>query len=162
MDIKIRKVTLEDFEAVVAVEAECFPQAEAATRESLEDRIKVFDGSFFVAEDGERIIGFVNGCVSNERTIGDEMFRDASLHDPQGNYQSIFGLDVIPEYRNRGIAARLMEHIINASQLAGRKGVILTCKEHLIKYYSKFGFENMGISASQHGGAEWYDMVLEF
>ncbi|MDD4297169.1 MAG: GNAT family N-acetyltransferase, partial [Ruminiclostridium sp.] len=45
---------------------------------------------------------------------------------------------------------------------ANRKGLILTCKEHMIDYYSKFGFKNKGISNSQHGGAVWYDMILEF
>ncbi|MEA3423416.1 MAG: GNAT family N-acetyltransferase, partial [Bacillota bacterium] len=31
-------------------------------------------------------------------------------------------------------------------------------KEHLVHYYSKFGFANEGISESAHGGAAWYDM----
>ena len=40
--------------------------------------------------------------------------------------------------------------------------MILTCKEELIPYYEQFGFENRGLSASVHGGAAWYDMVLTF
>ncbi|WP_313885187.1 GNAT family N-acetyltransferase [Clostridium sp. DJ247] len=64
--------------------------------------------------------------------------------------------------RKKGIAPQLMNHLIEVSRLAGRKGVILTCKEKLIHYYSKFGFENKGISKSKHGGSEWYDMILEF
>ena len=162
MDIQIRQVNLEDLDAVTRVEAECFPEAEAATRESLEQRIRSFEESFFVAEDDGSIIGFVNGCVTNERTISDEMFSNVSLHNPRGEYQAIFGLDVVPAYRNRGIAALLMKHIISESRVNGRRGVILTCKENPIRYYSKFGFENMGLSDSQHGGAVWYDMLLEF
>ena len=38
--------------------------------------------------------------------------------------------------------------------------VILTCKQEKIPYYQKFGFQNRGVSASEHGGAVWYDMVL--
>ncbi|WP_409227163.1 GNAT family N-acetyltransferase [Gudongella sp. SC589] len=162
MDVRIRKVTEEDLEEVVSVEAECFPQAEAATRESLENRIRTFPDSFFAAEADNRIIGFVNGCVTDERTIRGEMFSDSNLHNPQGDYQAIFGLDVIPEYQRQGIAAMLMEHMIEESKKSGRKGVILTCKDKLIKYYEKFGFENLGVSDSQHGGATWYDMILEF
>ena len=26
----------------------------------------------------------------------------------------------------------------------------------------KFGYKNMGVSESVHGGAVWYDMILEF
>ena len=40
--------------------------------------------------------------------------------------------------------------------------MILTCKKHLIDFYSGFGFVNCGISKSVHGGAVWYDMELDF
>ena len=162
MDVKIRRVTKEDLNAVAEVEAICFPEAEAATKASFEQRIKTFPESFFVAEIEGRIIGFINGCIINETSIYDELFSDATLHVPDGDYQTIFGLDVIPEYRSQGIAAQLMNHMIKVSRLEGRKGVILTCKEKLIRYYSKFGFENKGLSKSEHGGSEWYDMILEF
>lgn len=161
-DISIRLVTMEDLDAVTAVEAECFPSAEAATRESFKQRIQTFPESFFVAVHDGRIIGFINGCVTDERTIRDEMFEDSSLHNPAGCYQSIFGLDVIEAYRCHGIAAKLMEHMIEDARMRGRKGLILTCKDRLIHYYAKFGYQNLGVSASVHGGAVWYDMVLEF
>ena len=47
MDVTIRQAVAEDLEAVAKVEAGCFPQAEAATKESLEQRIKIFPESFF-------------------------------------------------------------------------------------------------------------------
>ena len=162
MDIKIRNVTIEDLNAVAEVEAICFPAAEAASKSSFEQRIKIFPESFFVAEVDEKIIGFVNGCITDEKTISDEMFSNSDLHIPNGGYQAIFGLDVIPEYQKQGIAAQLMKHIIKISKSSGRKGVILTCKDKLIHYYAKFGFENKGISNSKHGGSIWYDMILEF
>ena len=108
------------------------------------------------------IIGFINGCIINGTVIYDELYEDCTLHIPDGDYQTIFGLDVIPDYRNLGIAAQLMNYMIEVSRLAGRKGVILTCKEKLIHYYAKFGYVNKGISESVHGGAKWYDMILEF
>ncbi|SFD29291.1 GNAT family N-acetyltransferase [Clostridium uliginosum] len=162
MDIKIRQAFIEDLDEVTKVEANCFPEAEAATKTSLEERIKTFQESFFVAEADGKIIGFINGCVINETVIYDELYIDSKLHIPNGDYQTIFGLDVIPEYRNQGIAAQLMNYMIEVSRAAGRKGVILTCKEKLIHYYTKFGYKNKGISKSVHGGAEWYDMILEF
>lgn len=162
MNINIRRVSLEDLDAISEVEASCFLEAEAATKASFERRIKTFPESFFVAELDEKIIGFINGCVTNEMTIYDELFSDATLHIPNGDYQAIFGLAVISDYQNHGIAAQLMNHMIEVSRLAGRKGVILTCKEKLIHYYSKFGFINKGVSKSEHGGSLWYDMILEF
>lgn len=162
IEITIRPVTVQDLDTITAVEAECFPPAEAATRESFAHRIQAFPECFFVAVHNNEIIGFINGCATDERTIHDEMFEDSTLHNPTGCYQSIFGLDVIEKYRCQGIAAALMNHLIEDARTKGRKGLILTCKDRLIHYYAKFGYRNLGVSASVHGGAVWYDMILEF
>lgn len=84
------------------------------------------------------------------------------MHNPQGDYQAVFGLNVLPAYRRNGYAAMLMQTLIDAAGAAGRKGCILTCKEQLIPYYQKFGYVCLDVSASVHGGAVWYDMLLEF
>lgn len=163
MKYTIRNVTIEDLEQVTAVEELCFPAAEAAVEESFRKRIETFPDSFLAAEDENgRIIGFINGCVTNERTIRDEMFEDSGLHHADGMYQSVFGLDVIPECRRKGIAADLMNGLIQAAKEQGKKGMILTCKDRLIHYYEKFGYHSLGLSRSVHGGAVWYDMLLEF
>ena len=162
MGITIRNAALNDLDTVTEIEAVCFPAAEAATRESFEDRLKTFADSFFIAEENGKAIGFINGAVTDSVTITDEMFEDSSLHNPNGAYQSIFGLDVIPEKRKNGIAAELMNHIIEDARKKGRKGLILNCKDRLIHYYEKFGYKNLGVSKSVHGGAVWYDMLLEF
>ena len=107
-------------------------------------------------------MGFINGCVTDERTIRDEMYEDSSLHRPDGRYQSVFGLDVIPQERRRGIAELLMRTLIEDARKKGRAGMILTCKDRLIHYYEKFGYVNQGLSESVHGNAVWYDMLLEF
>lgn len=161
-DCRIRTAVPEDLDQVAQVELRCFPPTEAAGRESLQERLMAFPESFLIAESKGKVIGFINGCVTDRRTIEDRMFEDISLHNPQGAYQSIFGLDVIEEYRCRGVAARLMESMIETAGSHGRKGLILTCKDRLIPYYEKFGYRNLGISRSVHGGAVWYDMILEF
>jgi Acetyltransferases len=162
MDIIIRQVMPEDLDAVARVEAVCFPEAEAASRASFARRIETFPESFFVAEKGGEIVGCINGCVTDERVICDEMFEDSGYHKPDGAYQSIFGLGVVPQLRRQGLAKRLMEHLIADAKSKGRKGLILTCKDRLIPYYEKFGYRNLGVSGSVHGGAVWYDMILEF
>ena len=163
MDYTIRNVKIEDLDQVTEVEALCFPAAEAAVEASFRQRIETFPDSFFVAEDENgRIIGFINGCVTDERTIRDEMFEDSGLHHTEGLYQSVFGLDVIPEFRRQGVAADLMNRLMQETKARGKKGMILTCKDRLIHYYEKFGYRNLGLSASVHGGAVWYDMLLEF
>lgn len=160
--VTIRYAKLEDLDAVTAAEATCFPPAEAASRERIEARLKVFPKNFWVAEMDGRVIGFINGMACDRRTIIDEMFADANMHDDAGAWQSVMSIGVLPEYQRHGIAARLMQTLIDDARAAGRKGCTLTCKDRLIHYYAKFGYKDEGISASEHGGAVWYDMVLEF
>ncbi|MDY4192121.1 MAG: GNAT family N-acetyltransferase [Oscillospiraceae bacterium] len=162
MEWKIRTVRPEDLDAVEALEAACFPPEEAAGRESLKMRIEAFSDSFLVAEKDGAIIGMVNGCVTDRETICDEMFADAGAHVPEGAWQAVFGLDVAPAHRSQGLAAALMREMIARARAEGRQGMILTCKAALTPYYERFGYRNKGISASVHGGAVWYDMVLKF
>ena len=162
MNLVIRQASINDLERISQIEKICFPNAEAATKRSLEERIKAFKESFFVGEINGEIIGFINGAVIDSKTIFDELYENINRHNQNGKYQSVFGLDVIPEFRNRGIAESLMNHMINSAKKYNREGVVVTCKDKLIHYYEKFGFNNMGISESVHGNVIWYDMFLEF
>lgn len=162
MECWVRSAKKEDIITIAKIEAVCFPQEEAASYDILLKRFEVFGEHFFVAETEAGMVGFINGNVTDQKTITDEMFEDSSIHNREGMYQSIFGLDVRPEYQGRGIGRLLMDHMIHQAQKQGRKGVILTCKQGLIPFYESFGYQNMGRSESVHGGAVWYDMILEF
>lgn len=160
--MKIRKATIHDLAAVTEVEARCFPAAEAAGESDFEQRLLCFSNHFLVLEEEGKIIGFINGMVTDKMVIEDEMYENASLHNENGKWQTIFGLDTLPEYRRRGCAAMLMNKLIEEAREQGRKGCVLTCKDKLIHYYEKFGYQNYGVSQSVHGGVVWYDMRLEF
>ncbi|MDO4273863.1 MAG: GNAT family N-acetyltransferase [Eubacteriales bacterium] len=161
-DIEIRGALLEEAEEIAAVEAECFPEAEAASLEEIRGRMVLFPENFLVARADGRIIGFINGCTTDKPVLGDELYHDPSLHKKDGDIQTVFGLDVLPEYRRRGIAGRLLRTLCELSRERGKKAVILTCKEYLIPFYESCGFVNHGLSGSQHGGAVWYDMQQWF
>ena len=160
--MNIRPALPADAPALAAIEAVCFPAAEAASPASIAARLAVFPECFFVAEEAGQPIGFINGAVWDEPCIRDELFEDAALHRPAGAWQTVFGLDVLPEYRRQGVAAALMRALLAAARAAGRRGAALTCKEHLIRYYERLGYRCLGVSASVHGGAVWYDMIAEF
>jgi len=160
--MEIRKATLNDLDAITALEAACFPEAEAASRESFEKRLKVFADRFWLLWDGDRLVSMVNGMVTDQEELVDEMFADASIHQPEGAWQMIFGVATHPEYQRRGLAAQVLERAIDEVKAEGRRGLILTCKDFRIHYYAKFGFVSEGVSVSEHGGAKWYQMRLEF
>ena len=160
--MNIRTATIKDLEAVTAVEAECFPQAEAATKEELAERLKYYADHFWLMFDGDKLIAFVDGFVTDDKDLTDEMYAKADLHKPNGAWQMIFGVNTIPSYRRHGYAGELIKCAIEDAKAQGRKGLVLTCKDHLVHYYAKFGFLNEGVSGSEHGGVVWNQMRLEF
>lgn len=158
--MQIRTAVPADLQGIVNIEAECFPAAEAATEASLSGRLAFYPNHFWVQLDGDRIIGFVNGMVTDEPDLRDEMYEDASLHNENGAWQMIFGVNTIPECRKKGYAGQLIRCAIEQAKKEGRKGLVLTCKDKLLHYYENFGFVNEGVSKSVHGNVVWYQMRL--
>ena len=94
--MEIRTGKLSDLDALSAVENECFPPAEAASREAIESRLKVYSSHFWLLFDDQKLVSFVDGMVTDIPTLTDEMFADATMHNPNGAWQMIFGVNTIP------------------------------------------------------------------
>lgn len=156
----IRHATMKDLDALTAIEAACFPPAEAASAYALRARLSVYPDFFWILADGATIISFINGFATNRPDLTDDMYEDASLHDPDGEWQMIFGVDTDPRFQHLGYASRLMRAVIDDTRAAGRRGLVLTCKERLIGFYQRFGFIDEGVSASTHGNVVWHQMRL--
>ena len=107
----IRTATIDDLPQIAAVESECFPPAEAATKEEFADRLIHYANHFWLMFDEQndnKLVAFVDGFVTNEPDL-------------------------------------------------------TTCKDALIHYYAKFGFQNEGVTdKSVHGDAVWNQMRLTF
>ena len=162
MEWNFRTAQLSDLDRVTEIEYICFPAEQAATRAAFEQRIKTFPSHFILLEHEGTPVGFVNGAVLDARYIEDEMYERTDSHNERGAYQSVYGLDVLPEYRGRGLAHKLMAQLIDQAKKEGRRGVTLTCLEEKIGFYETMGFKNEGVSDSSHGGVVWNNMILEF
>ena len=162
-DVVIRTATMDDLNQIARVEAECFPAAEAAGITEFKERLEHYADHFWLMFEGDKLISFVDGFVTDEPDLRDEMYADASLHNPNGEWQMIFGVNTIPSHRRHGYAGQLIQRAIADAKAQGRKGLVLTCKPEKVVYYTKFGFKNEGISKnSTHGGATWHQMRLTF
>jgi len=161
--MNIRNGRISDVDELTAIEAECFPAAEAAERKSFEDRLKHYADHFWILEDDNgKIISFVNGMVTDEEHLTDKMYENASMHNENGAWQMIFGVNTLPKYRKNGYAEAVLRNVISDAKEHGRKGLVLTCKEKLIHFYGKLGFVDEGVSDSEHGGVVWHEMRLTF
>ncbi len=158
----IRHATPADLADLAAIEAACFPPAEAASAASFAARLAVFPNHFWLVEQDGTVIGFLNGAVLDSQTIPDSCYENAHCHNPSGAYQAVFGINTLPHYRKQGIGGKMLAAMIDTARAEGRKGCILTCKDALRPFYESFGFVWQGASASTHGGAAWNDMLLLF
>ena len=162
-DVVIRTAIMDDLNQIARVEAECFPAAEAAGITEFKERLEHYADHFWLMFEGDKLISFVDGFVTDEPDLRDEMYADASLHNPSGAWQMIFGVNTVPSRRRHGYAGQLIRRAIEDAKAQGRKGLVLTCKPEKVVYYTKFGFKNEGISKnSTHGGATWHQMRLTF
>ena len=132
--MKIRNANIKDLNRITEIEKICFPHSEAASKESFEGRLKIYSNHFWVLEDEGEIVSFINGLVTDNEHLEDEMYSDSSMHNENGAWQMIFGVDTIPEYRGRGCAGLLIKNMIETAKAENRKGLVLTCKDHLVKY----------------------------
>lgn len=158
----IRHATSADLDSVTLIEASSFNELEAAKKEEIKDRIEL-DGSFFwLLDDNGEITAFIQGFPTKEENLTDDMFHTPEKFDKNGGWLMLLSVAAHPLHRGMGFASKVMRRVISDCREQGRKGIVLTCKERLIPFYQRFGFENEGKSASEHGGAVWYQMRLTF
>ena len=137
-----------DIAAIAAVEAACFPPAEAATEKEFVERVTYYGSHFWLLYEEGKLIAFVDGFVTDNEN---------------GAWQMIFGVNTLPDYRRHGYAGELLRRAIADAKQQGRKGLVLTCKERLLPYYAKFGFDDEGVTdKSTHGNVRWHQMRLTF
>lgn len=121
----IRTAVPADAAALAEVEALCFPAAEAAPEQQFRDRLQAYAGHFWLMFDGETLISFVDGMVTDQPDLTDEMYADTSFHDEKGAWQMIFGVNTLPAYRKQGLAGQLIERAIADAKAQGRKGRLI-------------------------------------
>lgn len=158
----IRTATMTDLRAVTDLEAACFPAAEAAAEADFAARLSAYPDHFWLLEEDGGVKAFVNGLVTDQPDLTDAMYDDPHLHTPEGSWQMIFSVVTAPAHRREGCASRVLRQVCADAKAAGRRGVVLTCKERLIGFYARFGFVDEGVSASTHGDVVWHQMRLTF
>lgn len=158
--MNIRHADLNDLDSLANIETASYPAAEGASRESIKARIEHFPECFWIIENDGEILSFINGMLTDRADLTDDMYDDPSMHDKDGKRLMIFSVVTHPNHLNCGYAGKVMRRLIEDMTAEGKEGIVLTCKEKLLGFYSRFGFENEGVSASTHGDAVWYQMRL--
>lgn len=159
---EFRTIRPKEAEEAVVIENICFPPNEACSRENMIARIAVAADLFLVAIDRKtgEIAGFLNGIATDEYSFRDEFFTDETTHNCDGKNVMLLGLDVLPQYRRQGLGRELVMTYCFRERERGRKRLVLTCLLEKVSMYTKFGFRDLGVSASKWGGEEWHEMDI--
>ena len=156
-----RTAETDDVKALWEMEKICFPKNEANSFEDVKDRVEKATEDYLIAFDqvNGKIAGYLSGIHSSSDCFLDKFFTDASLHEKGAKHCYLLSLEVLPEYRGKGIASKIMERYLKREEERGTEKVFLTCHAHYIPFYEDMGFEHIGTSSSVWGGETWEDMV---
>ncbi|MDO5713945.1 MAG: GNAT family N-acetyltransferase [Tissierellia bacterium] len=145
MNIKRAKRTY--LKTLLSIDRSSFPPQEITPKETFIYRIQNFPQWFFVAEENDKILGFISCRPCNGEIIQDEFFSTNKI--PESTTLAILNLAISTEWREKGIGTRLLEHILTLADTRGYSKVIVSCKKELIPYFSKHGFTPNGMSHSR-------------
>lgn len=105
------------------------------------DRQMIADGTFFVVEDGDRMVAC--GGWSKRRTAfgsDDSPVKDDSPLDPATDAAKIRGFFVHPNYARRGIGTRILQACEEAAAKAGFRCYELTSTLTGVTLYARHGY----------------------
>ena len=157
-----RSIKPEETDQLVNMEKACFPPNEACSEAFLRAIVEEAGDRCLAAVDREsgKIAGCLYGLTTNETVFNDTFLADISTHDPAGCNIMILGLEVLEAYRKQGLARELVFNYCRREQERGIRRLVLTCHPNKVKMYRKFGFRDLGESASKWGGGTWHEMDI--
>jgi ribosomal protein S18 acetylase RimI-like enzyme len=156
----IRQVNLKDLDRCFEIETIAYAGEEAASKEKISRRIKVYPEGFIVKEHKGEVIGFINSGACHQVELSDHEFKQLIGHDPKGKHIVIMSVVVHPQYQKQGFAKKLMQAFITHMKQMNKSDIYLMCQTELIDMYASFGFKYVAESKSDHGGLSWHEMVL--
>lgn len=134
MDVSICKLETEDLKWVLEIENSSFK--DPWTKGMFEEEIK--NGDFYVVKEGDKIIGYGG-------------FTKAM------NEASLVNLAISQDYRRKGIATKLLEHLIKIAKEKKVERMFLEVRREnigAISFYCKNGFKETGIRKDYYGKGE--------
>ncbi|MEE2570267.1 GNAT family N-acetyltransferase [Pseudarthrobacter sp. J64] len=139
--VTVRAAETEDTQPIAALRATWAAEQDPAAADDPDYERAVADWmasnprKFFVAEHGGQLIGMLNLMVFQRMP---KPKRAASCWIYVGNVY------VLPERRNAGIGAKLMEAAINFSESIGAVRIVLSPSAEAQTFYERLGFEPAG------------------
>lgn len=155
--IVLRNIKHEDFDEIIRLSLECFPNMEPWTKDQLNSHLSIFPKGQFCIEYNGKIIGSCSSLIVDFDEYEDEhTFNEISdngyirNHDPEG--KNLYGIDVMvhPDFRRMKIGRRLYEARKKLAQELNLESIIIGGR---ISNYHKY--------ANEMTPREYVDAVLQ-
>lgn len=158
---KFRNASSLDAKRCFDVETIAYDGDEAATLEKISQRIIEYPEGFLILEVDNKVVAFINSGCAYDVEMSDEDFKELIGHDPAAPNVVIMSVVVDPAYQGRGLSTALMSEFVQRMAETKKETIHLMCKEHHVPLYEKFGYRYTQPSASDHGGVQWHEMMME-
>jgi GNAT superfamily N-acetyltransferase len=152
-EYKLRKATLEErpaIEELIAASARGLSRADYSEQQIEAALATVFgvdtdliiDGTYFVADTGEKLIG-CGGWSKRKNLFGGDRFatRDSGQLDPNSEPAKIRAFFVHPDFARQGIARAILEACESEARIAGFRALELMSTLPGIPLYRALGYE---------------------
>jgi ribosomal protein S18 acetylase RimI-like enzyme len=140
----LRSYSPEDFETLFALDHACYEPAIAYSRRELRNYLRFPGANCVVAEAESKIIGF---CLTE--------------HEDDWGY--IVTMDVLSEFRRKGVATALLQEAERRLAAAGVREVALETaidNETAIAFWQKHGYRSVGVREGYYpGGRDAFSMT---
>jgi predicted N-acetyltransferase YhbS len=160
MSVTYRQVFKTDLPQIAKLEAAAFGMKEEQAEQEMKPRLAAYPETFIVAEDHERIVGYIFGPATNTRYLEDKLYYDNKPNSADAAYQTVLSLVVAPQFQHNGIATNLLQAMSVRAHHDHRQAITLTCTAELMEFYQERGFRNEG-KAQNLPGENKYNMVHE-
>ena len=143
--LEIRQTQRKDIDAIIKLQAICFPGMEPWKREHLESHLEIFPEGQFCAELNGEIIGSCSSLIINfdeydDRHTWSDITDDGYItnHNPDG--YNLYGIEVMvhPKYRKMKVGYRLYEERKELARRLNLKSIIIGGR---IPNYHKYSSE---------------------
>lgn len=160
-EIIFRPAIAADAHRCFEIESSAYGGDEAATLEKIRKRVECYPQGFLVMEIGGQIVGFINSGCTYEVVMSDTSIKELIGHDPFAPNVVVMSVVVHPAHQRRGYATLMIDRFIQQMRRLGKIAIHLMCKKSHIELYARHGFSYVRPSASELGGKEWHEMMLE-
>ncbi|MCB0699309.1 MAG: GNAT family N-acetyltransferase [Chitinophagales bacterium] len=140
--MQIVKCSKEDIRKIYRIESD-IEYSNAASEETLFERLQVFNDGFYVAKEKNQVLGYIESIIWDDWDFESfSQIKNFPLHfNPGGDTMYIIFLAVAETFRGKKLGYEMMSKLFETARRYDVKQIKLVAKDNLTLYYERLGFK---------------------